>query len=109
MIENTFGFLVAHWRIFRRPIIAHPHIVVSYTIAAIVLHNYLRTTESQLYCPPRYIDGEDGGGNVIGGSWKEEPSLSGLEPLRSVGSNHYAMSVSSVRDTFKDYFSSAAG
>ena len=65
-------------------------------------HNYLRTTESQLYCPPRYIDVEDSGGNFIGGAWREEPSPSGLEPLRSVGSNHYAMSASSIRDTFKD-------
>ena len=72
-------------------------------------HNYLRSTESQLYCPPRYIDGEDGGGNFIGGAWREEPSPSGLEPLRSMGSNNYAMSASSIRDTFKDYFSSAAG
>ena len=108
VIENAFGILAARWRIFRRPIIAHPDNVVSYTKAAIVLHNYLRSTESQLYCPPRYIDGEDGGGNFIGGAWREEPSPSGLKPLQSVGSNNYAMSASSIRDTFKDYFSSAA-
>ena len=109
VIENAFGILAARWRIFRRPIIAHPNKVVSYTKAAIVMQNDLRTTESQLYSHLRYIDGEDGGGNFIGGAWREEPSPSGLEPQRNVGSNHYAMSASSIRYTFKDYFSSAAG
>ena len=56
-----------------------------------------------------YIDGEDGGGNFIGGAWREDPSSSGLEPLQIVESNHYAMSASSIKETFKDYFSSPAG
>ena len=44
-----------------------------------------------------YIDGEDGGGNFIGGAWREDPSSSGLEPLQIVESNHYAMSASSIK------------
>lgn len=40
--------------------------------AAIALHNYLITTESSLYFPPRFVDGEDGAGNIIEGSWREE-------------------------------------
>ena len=36
------------WCIFRRPSIAR---VVVYAKAAIALHNYLRTTESSVYCP----------------------------------------------------------
>ena len=47
------------WRLFRWPIIAQPSKVVLYTQAAISLHNYLRTTESSVYCPPGFIDGED--------------------------------------------------
>ena len=63
---------------------------MAYTKAAIALHNYLRTTESSVYCPPGFIDGEDGAGNVIDGSWRddEDPST-GLEPLRRVGGNRY--------------------
>ena len=88
IIENSFGILAARWRLFRRPIISDPSKVISYAKAAIALHNYLRTTESTVYCPPGFIDGEDGSGNIVDGSWRQDddPS-SGLEPLTSVGSN----------------------
>ena len=32
---------------------------VIYTKAAIALHNFLRTTESSVYCPPGFMDSED--------------------------------------------------
>ena len=72
---------------FGRPIIAEPSNVVAFTKAAIALHNYLRTEESSVYCPAGFVDGEDGSGNVINGSWREEDPSSGLTPLRSVGGN----------------------
>ena len=58
--ENSFGILPARWRIYQRPIIADPNKVVLYTKAAITLHNYLRTTESSVYCPTGLVDEEDG-------------------------------------------------
>ena len=58
------------WRLFRRPIVSQPERVVTYTKAAIALHNYLRTTESSAYCPPGFTDGEDGERNVIEGAWR---------------------------------------
>ena len=89
IIENSFGILAARWRIFRRTIIADPSRVVIYTKAAIALHNYLRTTESSVYCPPGFIDGEDGTGNVIPGNWRDEgeSSNSALASLGSVSGN----------------------
>ena len=89
VIENSFGILAARWCIFRRPIIAEPDNVVLFTKAAIALHNFLRTTESSVYCPPGFIDGEDGEGNVITGNWRrdEETGSGGLEPIRRVGGN----------------------
>ena len=109
VIENSFGILAARWRVFCRPLIANPENVVSYTKAAIALHNFLRTTEVQVYCPPGYVDGEDGGRNFIEGAWRREELASGLEPLRNVGSNHHSLSASAVRDAFKNYFTSSAG
>ena len=83
IIENSFGILAARWRIFTRPIIAEPTKVVAYTKAAIAMHNYLRTTESSVYCPLGFIDGEDGARNVIEGSWRDDEHTSrGLESLR---------------------------
>ena len=54
-IENSFGVLAARWRIFRRSIIGTPQNVMTFTKAAIVLHNFLRTNESslQLVCWPK--------------------------------------------------------
>ena len=87
--ENSFGILAARWRIFRRPIIAHPDNVVVFTKAAKALHNYFRTTESTVYCPTGFMDAEDGSVNVIPGSWRSEIDGSGgLGPLCQAGENH---------------------
>ena len=72
IIENSFGILAARWRIFRRPILAELDRAVCYTKAAIALHNYLRTEESSVYYPPRFVDAEDGTGNAIDGSWRRD-------------------------------------
>ena len=110
VIENTFGILAARlvykvvmvwffqltydsscrWRIFRRPIIAQPDCVILYAKATIALHNYLRTTESSVYCPPGYIDGEDGAGNYIAGGWKaDEDPCTGMLAVACTSSNRY--------------------
>ena len=68
------------WRLFRIPIISQPDSVVRYTKAAIALRNYLGTTESSVYCPPGFTDGEDGEGNVIDGAWRtDNGQSSGME------------------------------
>ena len=87
IIENDFGILATRWRIFRRTIIAEPERVEVFAKAAIALHNYLQTTESSLYFPPGFIDGEDGAGNIVEGSWREEEGPTGLIPLSHIGSN----------------------
>ena len=110
IIENSFGILAARWRIFRRPIVAAPDNVVIFTKAAIALHNFLRTTESTVYCPPGYIDAEDGLGNVIDGDWRREVSNdSGLTRIRQVGGNRFSASAAEVRFMYRDYFCSTHG
>ena len=59
--------------------------MVAFTKATIALHNYLRTEESSVYCPAGFVDGEDGTGNIVNGSWREEESVTGLTSLGSVG------------------------
>ena len=54
------------------------------------MHNYLRTTESSVYCPPRYIDREDGAGNFISGGWKaDEDPCTGILTVACTSSNRY--------------------
>ena len=65
-----------------------PERAVLYTKAAIALHNYLRVTESIVYCPPGFVDGEDGAGNQISAGWRsEDDPCAGLASLGQVGGN----------------------
>ena len=90
--------------------IANPDNVVLYTKAAIGLHNFLRSTESSVYCPPRFIDAEGGAGNVINGTWRDDSScISGLQCLGQAGGNRHSWSAASVRNAFKNYFVSSQG
>ena len=59
-----------------------------YAKAAIALHNYLYTTESSVYRPPEFTDGEDGEGYPIDGGWRaDEEPCTGMESLSCIGSN----------------------
>lgn len=79
-----------------------------------------------MYCPPGYIDGEDGEGNVIRGSWRNEAeSVTGMTSIGRTSSNRYntllllyiiinniprhSKSASETRTAFKDYFNSPVG
>ena len=65
VIENTFGILVARWRLFRGPIRASRDNVLQYVLAAVCLHNYLRQTDNAVYCPTGFVDSEDSSGRIF--------------------------------------------
>ena len=99
--------------------------MILYTQAAIALHNYLRTEESSVYCPPGFIDSEDGCGNIVEGAWRQdEDGNTGMQSISHTGSNRYNLShvqfllfftgrysqtAGETRDSFKQYFCSRAG
>ena len=119
VIENSFGILAYRWWIFCIPIISKPDRVIVYSQAAIALQNYLQTTKSSVYCPPGFVDGEDGTGNVIDGSWwdNEDPCCLGTLPtqvicfykLTTYSNFRYSQSAADVRDLYKHYYNSPAG
>ena len=79
---------IYRWRIFRRPILGKPDRVVEYTKAAVALHNYLRTTECSMYCPPGFADSEDGAGNIIDGGWRsDEENCTSFTNISQTSSN----------------------
>ena len=87
--SSIYHFLI-RWRLFRRPIIGQPDRVVLYTQATLALHNYLRTTESSVYCPPGFVDAEDGSGNRVDGAWRtDEEACTGLQNVAQTSSNRY--------------------
>ena len=106
VIENTFGILASRLRIIRHPIIATPE-HVAYKMAVIVLHNFLRKTEST-YCLVGFVESEDNEGNLSEGAWCEESMAQGLGPIYTLRSNRHS-SAASIKNAFKDYFSSPAG
>ena len=57
-----------------------------------------------MYCPPGYIDAEDGVGNIIEGAWRtdEEPGV-GLQSLSRVGSNRFVTVLSHFNALLSSY------
>ena len=68
---------------------AQPDRVIIFTQAAVALHNYLRTVESSVYCPPGFVDSEDGCGNVVDGGWRSDEDSMGMQSISHTGSNRY--------------------
>lgn len=84
VIENTFGVLVARWRIFHRNICAAPDTIDKIVKATVVLHNFIRShaTAKQQYMPPNYVDHQDG---EILGAWRNEVENSIVQTCTRVG------------------------
>ena len=55
-IENTFGILVARWRVLQSPIDATPEKLGKMVLACIALHNYLCQTDFARYTTSGFID-----------------------------------------------------
>lgn len=115
IIENTFGVLVARWRIFHRPIIANIDNCESYIKAAVVLHNYLMTKDSKSptdrafqYIPGDFVDVENTDGSITPGQWRNSSS-SEVREISRLGSNMPARRVVEIRDSFADFFVSPTG
>ena len=93
----------------RQPIIADPDHAVKYVKAAVALHNYLRVTESAVYCPAGFADHEEAQGSVIRDDWRRDGLGRGLQSIGRTGANTAPVAAKQVRDSFKDYFISEEG
>ena len=69
----------------------------SFTKASIALHNFLQVTELSAYWPAGFLDAEDRNGNVVEGTWREEPAAQGLEHIRHMGSNQHSQTAATIR------------
>lgn len=78
-IENTFGVLTGRFRVLKRTIPLEPGKVEKIVLACCYLHNFLRKRHSTTYSTTGLLDHEDENGNVIAGSWRESPQLTGLQ------------------------------
>lgn len=104
-IENSFGILVARWRIFEVPIQAKPSNVISFVMACLSLHNYLRLTENSLYTPYGFIDIASNGGEIRPGDWRKMSTENGaIVPMTKLKGRRRKMQAKTVRDNLRDYF-----
>ena len=100
------------FRIYRQLIHSSPERVVAYIKATIALHNYLRSNESSVYCPPCFTDSKDGQGNTINGEWRmiaNNAESSGLGRIGRTSSNGGSWEAEGVREIFCKYFISDEG
>lgn len=104
VIENTFGILVARWRIFRGFIRATPANVEQYVLAAMSLHNYLRQTDNAGYCPAGFVDSESSTGEIKEGEWRSiVANDTSFVPLQKPHNTRSKDSAKSIRDSLKNY------
>ncbi|KAB0804602.1 hypothetical protein PPYR_01572 [Photinus pyralis] len=106
VIENTFGILVARWRIFHRAICASPGTADSIIKATVCLHNFIRRSlpARDRYSPPNYVDNED-----VLGRWRQEVEGCSLEPCPRLGSNNASFTTNQMRNNLAKYFLTPAG
>lgn len=107
VIENTFGILVARWRLLKTTINANVKNVDNIIKAIVVLHNYCHTEFNgqidNLYCPQNFTDSN----NEENGGWRQEGT-----PLQSVGrlgANVAQRRLYHIRDMLAEYFDSPTG
>ena len=90
VIENTFGILVARWRLYCTPIIVSIENAESYVLATLALHNYLRLTDIATYTPKGFVDSENSTGNVTAGKWHKNADAYGLVNLPNIRGSRYS-------------------
>ena len=104
--ENLFGIIANRWRIFRSVLQLSPRSIVSLVMAALVIHNYLRSSPSRsIYCPTGMLDAETRSGELVHGLWRQDCASEAFLPLSVPPTGHNAtVDAKLVRETFKDYF-----
>lgn len=106
IIENTFGVLVARWRIYHRAICAAPLTTDNIIKVTVCLHNFIRRSlpAKERYCPKSYIDNED-----VLGHWRHEVEGSIIETCGRLGSNNSTNAAIQQRNNLAKYFLTPAG
>lgn len=107
LVENTFGILAAKFRVFKKPIALNAQKATLITMACILLHNFLKNSETSqnLYIPPGTVDTSDDNDVLIQpGSWRQNVQNSGaFQPLQQTP-RRPTMNATQIRETFTSYF-----
>uniref|UniRef100_A0A1B0DG73 Uncharacterized protein n=1 Tax=Phlebotomus papatasi TaxID=29031 RepID=A0A1B0DG73_PHLPP len=103
VVENAFGILANRFQVLQKTISLPPETVETIVLACCTLHNFLRQTSGHSYPPPELVDHENLiTGNIISGSWRNDPQL---EPLDASNSSMQSSNTAKqVREKYMKYF-----
>ena len=105
--ENGFGILANRWRIFRRPFLLEPEKVKVITIAAIILHNWLRNDASyrKIYISNALCEYEnESSGQIVDGSWRTDPPTESWQRISGSRANNPSVEAKEIREEYAQYF-----
>ena len=106
-IENTFGIMVARWRILLTTIRSTVDNAIRYVLACMALHNYLRQTSTASYCPTGFADCEDG--NFKPGEWRSSVENTCFDRPSAIRGRRNATEPLKMRDALTGYMVSEEG
>ncbi|XP_053615431.1 uncharacterized protein LOC128683450 [Plodia interpunctella] len=82
VVENAFGVLSSVYRVLRKPMLLEPETATKVVLATVHLYNYLRSNPN--FISPGTFDTVQENGDVIPGSWRNEPPSQSLQPMAVV-------------------------
>ena len=92
--ENAFGILSSRWRVFRKPLLLQPQRATSITLAAITLHNWLRSEAEAGQIQHSQDLTEDNGCQAGDNSWLN---------LEDFGHHNATQEAKEIRKEFTEY------
>lgn len=106
IVENVFGVLTTVFRVLKKPLELQPEKAKIITMSCILLHNFLRRTETSrnIYTPPGIFDIVVNGEVVQKSSWRnKDQTPCALRPLpnKAVRATFNALE---IREEFANYF-----
>ena len=79
--ENAFGIWANRFRVFSVRNNLNTESVTYIVLPSLTLHNILRGKSKEFYTPSGYADEERSEGEIINGTWREEPESSFITNL----------------------------
>ncbi|XP_049317561.1 uncharacterized protein LOC125780088 [Bactrocera dorsalis] len=100
-IENTFGILVARWRVLNNSLDMFPENANTIVGATLILHNFVKFHNAEFYCPNNFVDHVNESGILIEEQWRQ--FVAPLHQSTILSSANARRSAFDTRDLLKNY------